>query len=277
MKRRPHSYYVALLMAMFYASSSSTTSAFLISSNIRRCITCPTCSPSPYRPSLFNHNDENEFFIEKASTKARALDVKVFRGYTVSAKEEHVLEQHQKGNEMTENEAIDALMKNYNEYGEYIFNPPHCEAEVYFVAVYNGATNNPIEENAFDRTNGVVGVVSAQLRRRSPLIAGPSSNDENENGSLDSTALPSVPIPSPHIYVANMRVDDKMRRRGVGIALLLAVKEYAETWEEEEMDESIPMALSVDNDNVGAIRLYERFGFEYLEKNDVFRVMIMWP
>ena len=271
MKRNGGLSLLLLLMAIFH---SSPTSSFHIASNIRRCITCPSCSPSPYRPPLFNHNDENDFFIETASTKARALDVKVFRGSTVSAKE-YVLEQRQRGNEMTENEAIDALMKNYND-GEYIFNPPHYEAEAYFVAVYNGATNNSIEENAFDRTNGVVGVVSAQLRRRSPLIAGPSSNDENENDSLDSTALPSVPIPSPHIYVAYMRVDDKMRRRGVGIELLLAVKEYAKTWG-EEMDENIPMVLSVDNDNVGAIRLYEMFGFEYLEKNDVFRVMIMWP
>jgi len=37
----------------------------------------------------------------------------------------------------------------------------------------------------------------------------------------------------------------------------------------------IPIILSVDNDNLPAIKLYEKFGFQYLETNDEFRVMIL--
>lgn len=40
------------------------------------------------------------------------------------------------------------------------------------------------------------------------------------------------------------------------------------------MDERIPMVLSVDSDNGAARSLYEHFGFDYLEENDIFCVMV---
>ena len=83
-----------------------------------------------------------------------------------------------------------------------------------------------------------------------------------------------MPLPTPHVYVANMGVDEKMQRRGIAMALLQAVKVYTKSLS-EELNEDIPIILSVDNDNVPAIKLYEKFGFEYLETNDEFRVMIL--
>ena len=35
------------------------------------------------------------------------------------------------------------------------------------------------------------------------------------------------------------------------------------------------MVLSVDTDNIAALRLYEKFGFDYLEQNDVFCMMVL--
>ena len=84
-------------------------------------------------------------------------------------------------------------------------------------------------------------------------------------------------VPSPHVYVANLRVDEGMRRRGVAAALLSSVI----SWNEERDNSrdggatATPLVLSVDNDNVGAIRLYERFGFDYLERNGHYCVMIL--
>ena len=196
---------------------------------------------------------------------------------------------------ISEEEAIDILMENYDDDGNYRYTIPQYEPETYFVAVYNGtgttgtagntAGNNTATSDAnsvgkdeqreplFAIQYGIVGVVSAQLRHRAPLIAGPSSDD--------ATPLPSVSIPSPHVYVANMLVDDKMRRKGVGMALLSSVLQYTKSWSEKMNDDDdekipIPIVLSVDSDNVGAIKLYEQFGFDFLERNDVFCMMALW-
>ncbi|KAK1733217.1 hypothetical protein QTG54_016074 [Skeletonema marinoi] len=42
-------------------------------------------------------------------------------------------------------------------------------------------------------------------------------------------------------------------------------------------EERIPIVLSVDTDNIPAVRLYEKFGFEYLERNEVFCMMVLRP
>ena len=214
-----------------------------------------------------------EYFIEHVTSKARALDVCVFQGTSVTA-HEYVLEQKKNGTNITEQEAIDMLMKNYDDDGNYVYTIPQYEPETYFVAVYNetgtdGKTASDSEGKdelikTYARQGGIVGVVSAQLRRQAPFIAGPSTDD---------APLPSVPIPSPHVYVANMLVDDKMRRKGVGMALLSSVLQYTKSWNEKINDE-IPIVLSVDSNNVGAIKLYEQFGCEVLERNDHFCMMV---
>ena len=111
----------------------------------------------------------------------------------------------------------------------------------------------------FERTNGVVGVISAQLRKR-----------------------PTPKISTPHVYIANMRVDAKMKRKGIAMALLSAVQDYTKSllWSSEEEDELndgiiLPMVLSVDTDNLPAIKLCEKFGLGYLDRNDVFCMMTL--
>jgi GNAT superfamily N-acetyltransferase len=161
-------------------------------------------------------------------------------------------------------------MNDYDEDGSFKYSniTLEHEPETYSVAISHGSINGDDAQegelwNVSAERNQIIGVVSAQLRRRSPLIA--SSSNE--------VALPSVPLPSPHVWVANMRVDDKMQRKGVGMALLSSVRDDAKHW----ISEKIPLVLSVDYDNVGARSLYEKVGFEYLERNNVFCIMIFWP
>eukprot|EP00984_Skeletonema_dohrnii_P035623 scaffold35620_cov155-Skeletonema_dohrnii-CCMP3373.AAC.3 len=210
-----------------------------------------------------------DFFIEKVSTKARALDVRVFRGFSISA-EEYISEQHSVGNTVSETIAIDHLMQNYDEQGHYIMknnnNLLQNEPEDYFIALYNGT--DTLCDSSMARQNGLAGLVRTQLRRQPPLIVGPSSD-----GTPSILVLPpTVTIPSSHLYVANMRVGDTMQRRGIGMALLSSIKDYVDTLGE---DRNIPLVLSVDSDNLGAIQLYEKFGFEYLERNSDWGTMIL--
>ncbi|KAL7541681.1 hypothetical protein ACHAWF_006995, partial [Thalassiosira exigua] len=189
-------------------------------------------------------NATKDYFIQQVSTKAGALDSKVF-GWRSGTAREYVLEQGLSGNSVSEEEAVDSIMRDYDESGKYERTLPQYEPEQTFVAIYNGAEGEPLGlGDSFVRQNGVVGVVTAQLRRRSPLIAGPSNSDDPS-----ADAVPSVPLPSPHIYIANMNVGEKMRRKGVGLALLSAVGKYANRWA-EVMDEKIPLVLSVENDNI---------------------------
>jgi len=216
--------------------------------------------------------DTKDFFIEKVSTKARALDVRVFRGFSISA-EEYISEQHSVGNTVSEFMAVDHLMQNYDEQGHYITknnnnnnNLVQNEPEDYFIALYNGT--DTLCDLSMARQNGLAGLVRTQLRRQPPLIVGPSSD-----GTPSILVLPpTVTIPSSHLYVANMRVGDTMQRRGIGMALLSSIKDYVDTLGE---DRNIPLVLSVDSDNLGAIQLYEKFGFEYLERNSDWGTMIL--
>ena len=212
--------------------------------------------------------DNADYSIRKVSSKARALDVKVFRGFSISA-HEYISEQHRNnGNDVSETQAIDFLMKNYDDNGNYIMHniiePDLYVPEIYFAAVYNGAEQEKIQ--LFERQNGIIGVVSSQLRRSAP----------STDVALSPSALTTASIPSPHVYVANMRVHDKMRRQGVGKALLSSVLAHTISTK-DRMNETIPIVLSVENDNFGAIQLYVQFGFEYFEKNKFYSLMMLWP
>lgn len=225
--------------------------------------TQPRYSSSSSNIDISSSSSDNnriiDFYIQQVTRKANALDVKVFRGFSNSAKE-YVAEQHLLDIDISETQAVDIIMKNYHDNGDYMYSvTPHYGPETYFCAIYNGTEIDiDTQQLLFERTNGVVGVISAQLRKR-----------------------PTPKIPTPHVYIANMRVDAKMKRRGIAMALLSAVQDYTKSllWssEEEELNDGIipPMVLSVDTDNLPAIKLYEKFGFEYLDRNDEFCMMTL--
>jgi ribosomal protein S18 acetylase RimI-like enzyme len=258
-----------ILTAIFPATSFHPPSLHETSSSSRLVTSRPHLGLGRgHATSTGNGIETTDYVIEKVCTKARALDVKVFRGFSISAAE-YILEQRCIGNEVSQTMAIDYLMKNYNENGQYMMENSDLllqyEREDYFIAIYNGT--DAVCGLSMARQNGLAGLVSAQLRRQPPLIVGPS-----QDGTPSILVLPSsVPIPSSHLYVANMRVGDNMQRRGIGMALLSCIRDYVNTLGEE----NIPLVLSVDNDNIGAIRLYEKFGFEYLERNSDWGTMIL--
>mmetsp|Transcript_30059 Transcript_30059/g.71537 ORF Transcript_30059/g.71537 Transcript_30059/m.71537 type:complete len:276 (-) Transcript_30059:221-1048(-) len=208
----------------------------------------------------------HSWVIEEVTTRRRALDVLVFQGSSATADEYATARRGSGGGVPAgEDDAIDALTDGFDDRGRFTGGgtPFYYEPQVYFIAAASGGGRDaPLE-----RQRGVIGSVSAQLRRRSPLIAG------GGDAAGAGRPPPSVPMPAPHVYVADMLVHATARRLGVGGALLRAVSGYTRDWE-VEMDERIPMVLSVDSDNGAARSLYEQFGFDYLEENDIFCVMV---
>ena len=260
---------------LLFLATSYPAASFLHTSTSPRKISCRHHLGQAYAATTAVTDDNpietKDFFIEKVCTKARALDVKVFQGLSMSAAE-YISEQHEIGIEVSETMAIDHLMKNYDDSGHYVMksNNNHLlqlDPEEYFIALYNGT--DTLRDLSMARQNGLAGVVRMQLKRQPPLIVGPSSD-----GTPSILVLsPTVTIPSTHLYVANMRVGDNMQRRGIGMALLSSIKDYASTLGLEYRD--IPLVLSVDSDNFAAIQLYEKFGFEYLERNSDWGTMIL--
>ena len=235
------------------------------------------CSPNRSRlgsTSAYFYDDKRDYYIEKVTTKARALDVRVFRGFSISAAEYILKQQHDFGTEVSESMAINLLMKDYNDQGHYILKDSTIKSNIpqiiiepthYFVAISNVTGMSSCDLN-ISRHNGLVAVVSAQLRHHSPLMmTSPCSNNDGIQHALD------VSIPLSHLYIANMRVVERMQRRGIGMSLLSSIKDYADALGKEN---NIPLVLSVDNDNLNAIQLYEKFGFQFLERNNDFGTMI---
>jgi len=210
---------------------------------------------------------KQNLIIERVITKKRSLDVKIFRGFTISPAE-YISEKCIDGDltNLTETDAIDILMPGHDDYGNYINHvSPHPRA-AQFAAIHHhdvGLEEDALLSKRFDRQNGVMGVVSAQIRfQDSAMIVSPET-------IANITSL-DVVLPQ-HVYLANMRVDDQMRRKGVGSALLNAVVEYARAESGPQM-----VLLSVENDNSGAIEMYKRGGFQYLDKNEEFGVGTMY-
>lgn len=216
----------------------------------------------------FDHkNDTRDYFIQQVHPKAKAIDIKSIQGSI--AKSKKIFEQQQEGNgRSVYNGAVCSIMSYYDEDGIFKRDTTtlQYEPETHFVAICNGTKNNDKVWSKSPERDQIIGVVSAQLRSKSPLIA----------GSSNKTTLPSVPLPSPHVWISNMRVHDRVRRKGVGTALLSSVKTYAKNCI-EHTTEKITLVLSVDYDNVGARIFYEKLGFEYLERNSVFCIMTMLP
>ena len=65
-----------------------------------------------------------------------------------------------------------------------------------------------------------------------------------------------------------------MLKLGVGTALISSVIAWNQQMHE---DATMPLVLSVDNDNTAAIRLYKKVGFMDLENNTDFCTMILQP
>jgi ribosomal protein S18 acetylase RimI-like enzyme len=211
--------------------------------------------------------DDSSFVtIERVSSRDRALDVRVFRGWSVTA-EEYMQQQCQNGNRestrrsgLTHSEAVKELTKSYNDEGvdTAILGD---EPLVNFVAIYHHGDDNNIMQTTREgddslafmrRTNGVVGTVDCQVKHHD--ILSPTATPESIQQFLSKSNLPW-----PHLYTKNLHVDSRMRRRGIALALVRANSAYACKSDMKNM------ILTVDpNNETGAIQLYEREGFRFM-------------
>ena len=214
--------------------------------------------------------------IERVSTKQRALDVHVFRGWSLSAKE-HIKEQPNSSARMTEEDAVNQLMRGYGSDGLYVNTVSKNDPAIQFVTVYEPVSCLTEEHQhesgtCYARQNGVVGAVDIQLRNANSCMSLEemkiklSSTECNPiEDSVHLFAESSLP---PHFYLSNLRVDDQMQGHGIGSALVAAVTSFVRTESPASM-----ILLTVQNDNHSAIRAYFREGYAYLEKNEVYGKM----
>lgn len=239
-------------------------------------------SPRKYET---NNIAASPFSIERVSTLSRALDVSVFRGWSMTAEEwvekrrnEQRLGQQPLQDSMmicTHDDAMRELMIGYDESGvnQLAFG---SQRPVTFCAIAHGSkdgigTTN--DDGWMIRTNFAVGSVDCQVKTKQDkfsmrffelkLTGGDSEGnvpDWEEDHSCEQL------IPFPHVYLKNLCVDERMRGRGVGLALVRAVKAYAfETGVHA-------VVLDVDPSNVSAVKLYRREGFEFVKRGSMLMI-----
>jgi len=165
---------------------------------------------------------EGSFTIERVSNRHRALDVLVFRGFSISAEEYQQKMMKENQEKITDDEALRRLTCGIDDSGRdtRILGGP----VVTFVAICG-------KDDCFCRTHGVVATVDAKL---------------NED----------------HVYLKNLSVDERVRRRGLASLLVTALKMYAETAHADKV------ILHVERQNVNAIALYEKEGFVFAEEHE---------
>ena len=95
-------------------------------------------------------------------------------------------------------------------------------------------------------------------------------SDEVENGNVVLSSR-SDKCSNDEVDTVMNRLKERQRNRRRRRKSSLSSSE--DDNEKDDEVQTIPIVLSVDTDNIAALRLYEKFGFEYLEKNDVFCMM----
>ena len=147
-------------------------------------------------------------------------------------------------NSISRGEAVEEFSRTLNDDGVIISTAGDTPL-VTFAAFYTGEDGEELPE-WITRTNGVVGSLDCQVRKRDVDIG-----DDNE----------CPPIPWPHLYRKNLFVDPRMRRMGMALALVRAVKSYAY----ERGLSAIVLDIDPANET-GAIQLNRKEGFEFVDE-----------
>ena len=113
-----------------------------------------------------------------------------------------------------------------------------------FAAYLEPSKAATFKNGRFEGCNGIVGCVDCQLRNS-------KFNVPLENGVV-TKEYPGLPA---HVHVKNMDVDESVRRKGIAKQLMVAIEEWVRTTDAELL------TLEVRDDNLGALGLYEGFGF----------------
>ena len=211
------------------------------------------------------------FSIERVSTLSRALDVSVFRGWSMTAEEwiekrhnEQRLGQQPLQDSMmicTHDDAMRELMIGYDESGvnQLTFG---SQRPVTFCAIGHASEDGigtTDDDGWMIRTNFAVGSVDCQVKTKHDKFSMRGGDSEEKVPDWEEDHSCEHLIPFPHVYLKNLCVDERMRGRGVGLALVRAVKAYA-------LETDVPaIVLDVDPSNLSAVNLYRREGFEFFK------------
>lgn len=220
--------------------------------------------------SLKESNVASNIEVELVSTKRRALDVLIFRNLRISPAE-YIQKEKVAGDgtvSMSEDEALDHLMPGYDDQGNDI---KSLSPESYIAAMLNNidesgadSTNSPSERHDHDhdhnRQKDIVGCVRVQIKKQT-------------SAATFSADFPNIKddLP-PHVFLSNMEVGEMHRRKGIGTKLLSAVSSFAKCQEQEGIN---LILLDVDNHNIGAINMYEMYGYKYLVQNACYGIMYL--
>jgi RimJ/RimL family protein N-acetyltransferase len=195
----------------------------------------------------------SKFQVERVSSKSRALDVQVFRQRRLSVddfiKEESNRNQGSSNSNdlLSEEDALHLLTRDFDETGQNTKILGDEPVVQFIAALYQDdriGEELELEKNKlFANTNGVIGAVDAILQHYKPFE--------------------DVDLSLPYVCLKNLRVDERMQRQGIASCLVQAVKDYAKKIEAVDV-----VILQVDQNNDGAIRLYENHGFEYQKMVD---------
>ncbi len=191
-----------------------------------------------------NKKDDYDISIERVSTRARVLDVRVFRGFSISAPEYIKRQTLELNFTILEEDAIKQLTSSYDNNGKELDFIGHPVVQYIAVAYQQRDYEFSAEQEC---TNGVIGAVDAKIQWS------PSS-------SLSTGQLGRLPW--PHVSLKNLNVHENFRRMGVASALVGAVQVFAR---EEGMRAVI---LEVDCENTGAVSLYKKEGFVFIDESE---------
>jgi len=203
--------------------------------------------------------------IECVSCRKRCLDVRVFREFSMSAHEYISLKQEKDNITLSEIEAIYELTASYDDDGKdlksvggeisqfvAVIDDDKTKRVDDIVIVGDGDGQKRYEQEAQHlekRTNGVIGTIEAQIKTLN------TNNNKSKNHSHHWW---------PHVSLKNLYVNENYRRMGIASALVDAVEKNGR---EDARNKAI--VLEVDRANKGAVALYEKKGFRFIEENDI--------
>lgn len=169
-----------------------------------------------------------QFTLERVSNRHRALDVRVFRGFSISAKEYQQEYFQKNGETISEQEAVIRLTSGVDDNGRdtTILGGP---VVTFVVAV----SSDSIQEFAA-RTHGVVATVDVKL--------------------LDN-----------YMELKNLHVEERVRRRGLASLLVQAVKEFTRT---ASPVNEVVLNVKLQNANAIALYEKEGFEFQEEREGD---------
>ena len=253
-------------------TNNNTHPSSFSSSDFDVAMTVPLVPPPPTTTNTTTTTPD--IYMERVMTKSRALDVLVFRGLQkMSAaewlqekqqnkKKEPEQQQQQEQQLWTMKQAVNELMKRYNDRGDPIHSSVITQQQqetnkllpIQYVAIVNVSkyNNNNIHDDnnnnlhySIQRTNGVVGVIRAQvcnvvtttkpmtmtrkevttnrLTNRQVTDDDNYNNNNKENNSLVLNRIRPPPFnktTDPHIYLSNLRVHEQFRQCGIASALI---------------------------------------------------------